>query len=394
MKILGLNPKKFIIFLLTLSLTAASIGCKAQKKEIQRLFLVMAVGIDKMPDDSIQVTMQVLNPSSSQSQGGEPSGPTPKDVIVLSGIGDTFYDAVYDASKTMSRVQHFGHTKYIVMSDAFAREGIGEFIDSLSRIEEMRLNTPILVTKGIASDLVKVQTPKSPIPAIVVENLFLRQESIGFRPFSYTIDLINSLGSETSSPVAAVLELSKPNDDSGDKTFTLSGTAIFKKDKLIGYLNDKETRGVQWTKGNVQMGTVTFQSEDYGKVTCEIFKSSRKVKPIVDKDSITINIDLKVFSDIRRIGKTIDPVKHPEILDEIARLQDDAIKKEIQLALNTARDDYDADIFDFGEAIHRANPKEWNKIKEDWPSIYQNLNVTINVSSIVRSAGLTNKSIK
>jgi spore germination protein KC len=394
MKILGFNFNKLIIFLLVLSLASVPIGCKEQKKEIQRLFLVMAVGIDTMPDDSVQVTMQLLNPSSAQGQGGEASGQSPKDVIVLSGNGDTFYDAVYDASKTMSRVQHFGHTKYIVMSDTFARKGIGEFIDSLSRIEEMRLNTPILVTKGMASDLVKLQTPKSPIPAIVVENLFLRQGQIGFRPFSYTIDLFNSLGSETSSPVTAVLELGKSDDISGDKSFTLAGTAIFKKDKLIGYLNDKETRGVQWTKGNVQLGTVTFQSDEYGKVTCEVFKSSRKIKPEIDKDRVTINIDLKVFSDIRRIGKTIDPVKNPEILDKIANLQNNAIKKEIQLALNTARDDFNADIFDFGEAVHRANPKEWNKIKEDWPTIYQNLNVSINVTSIVRSAGLTNKSIK
>lgn len=397
MKTAYFHFKKISILTLAIMLAAAPIGCSSTKKQIERLFLVLAVGIDTMPDDRVEVTMQVLNPSSSQSQGGVESGPSPKDIIVLSGIGDTFYDAVFDASKTMSRVQHFGHTKYIVMSDAFARKGISDFIDSLSRIDEVRLNTPILVTKGMASDIVKLQTPKSPVPAIVVENLFLRQQLIGFRPFSYLIDLINSLTSKTSASVASVIEpgkASEANVDSPDATFTLAGTAVFKEDKLTGYLDAKETRGMQWVKGIVQVGTISFQSQEFGKVTCEVFKSSSKIKPVVNGDKITINVDLKVFSDIRKIGKNIDPVKNPEALEKVALLQNNAVKNEIQLTLNTAKDYLGLDVFDFGEAVHKAYPKEWSKIKDDWPTFYQSMNVNINVNSIVRSTGLTNKSIK
>ncbi|ERI94536.1 germination protein, Ger(x)C family [Clostridiales bacterium oral taxon 876 str. F0540] len=387
--------KKILLCFLTISISFSTIGCTGNKKEIQRLFIVLAVGVDLTPDSKIEVTMQLLNPNiSTQQTAGSPEGSVGNDVITLSGIGDTFFDAVFEASKTMSQVQHFGHTKYIVIGESLAKKGVGDLIDSFVRIEEFRLNTPILVTKGKASEIVRIQTPKSPIPAIVVENLFLRQEMIGYRPFSYMLDFINSLTSDTTSPVLAVINPSKPTEDTLDKTFVMAGTAVFKKDKLIGYMTDKETRGLQWINGKVEVGSVTFVSDEFGKVSCEIIKSESKVRSIVDGDKISIEINIKTVSDVRRIAAKIDPVKNPEILDRIGREQSKAIKNEIELALNTAMNDLGTDIFGFGEVVHRNYPKEWKKLQKNWPSFYQNLDVRISVNGTIRSTGLTNKSAK
>ncbi|MBL4936453.1 Ger(x)C family spore germination protein [Clostridium sp. YIM B02515] len=386
--------KKMLLCFLIISISFSAIGCSGNKKEIQRLFIVLALGVDSTPDDRIEVTMQLLNPNVSGQQTGGVEGGSGKDVIVLSGIGDTFFDAVFQASKSMSQVQHFGHTKYIVIGESLARKGIGNLVDSFIRIEEFRLNTPILITKGKASEIVKLQTPKSPIPAIVVENLFLRQEMIGYRPFSYMLDFENSLTSDTTSSVLAVINASKPTEDTPDKTFVIAGTAVFKKDKLAGYLTDKETRGLQWVNGKVEVGSVTFVSEEFGKVSCEIVKSSNKVKSIVDGDKITIEINIKVTSDVRRISAKIDPVKQPEILDRIGKEQSKAIKSEIELALNKSKDDLGLDIFGFGEAVHRSYPKEWKKVQKNWDSLYPNIEIKVNVNSTIRSTGLSNKSSK
>ncbi len=385
--------KKILLCFLTISISFSAIGCSGNKKEIQRLFIVLALGVDSTPDDRIEVTMQLLNPNVSGQQTGGTDGSSGKDVIVLSGIGDTFFDAVFQASKTMSQVQHFGHTKYIVIGETLARKGIGDLVDSFIRIEEFRLNTPILITKGKASEIVKIQTPKSPIPAIVVENLFLRQEMIGYRPFSYMLDFENSLTSDTTSSVLAVINASRPSEGTPDKTFVMSGTAVFKKDKLAGYLTDKETRGLQWVNGKVKVGSVTFVSEEFGKVSCELVKSSSKVKSILDGDKITIEINIKVTSDVRRISAKIDPVKQPEILDRIGKEHSKAIMNEIELAINKSKD-IGLDIFGFGEAVHRSYPKEWKKLQKSWDSLYPNIEVKINVDSTIRSTGLSNKSAK
>ncbi len=52
------------------------------------------------------------------------------------------------------------------------------------------------------------------------------------------------------------------------------------------------------------------------------------------------------------------------------------------IAQNT--NEWAADIFGFGEAIHRKYPELWEKIKDDWNSEFVNLpvNITVKVKTI------------
>lgn len=38
----------------------------------------------------------------------------------------------------------------------------------------------------------------------------------------------------------------------------------------------------------------------------------------------------------------------------------------INQTIESVQKQYESDIFGFGEAIHRSNPKEWKKIKRQW----------------------------
>lgn len=392
---INLSLKRILIFLLLITLVVSLSGCSGNRKEIQKLSLVVAFGVDLLGNDKYEITMQVLNPTSSSGGpegGGE--GKSSSETLVFSGIGDTFYDAIYDASKTMGKIQHFGHTKYIVVGDSLAKKGVSNLVDSLSRLNEVRLNTPLFITKGAASDIVKAQTPENRIPANTVENLFLRQELIGFRPFTYLIDFIESLGSKTTSPVAAVIELAKSKSGTSAETFNLSGTAVFKEDKLIGYLNSKETRGLRWIGGNVQVGSITFTCPDYSKTSVEILTSSSKIKPIVNNDKISYQIDIKVETALRETSKKIDPSKNPEILDIMGSCLNKAVQNEVELALLASKDTLGADIIGLGEVLHKSNPKLWNAISNNWDMLYPNLEVNINVNSSINGTGLTGKSVK
>lgn len=391
-----LIKSKLLTLLLLLTFIIPSLSGCGYKKDIQRIYLVLAVGVDITPDDKFEITMQVLNPGASSTQTGGGGGTSPgNETLTLTGIGDSFFDALYDASRSISRTHHFGHAKYIVIGDALARKGIGQLIDSFTKISEIRLNTPLLVTKGRAIDIVKTQTPKAPISAIVVENLFFRHQFTGFRPFTYLIDFINALDSDSTSPVAGVIEVAKETNirDKIDEAFAMGGTAVFKKDKLIGYLNAKETRGMMWVRGKVEIGSVTFSSDKFGKVTLELISSKSKVKPVIKNNSITLDINIKNSSAVRRTGKSIDPVKNPDTLDEIGMYENEAIKEEVQMSLQTVKENFGVDIFGFGEVIHEKSPKLWKSISKDWETAFQNMEVDVNVDSRVRGTGLSSKSI-
>jgi spore germination protein KC len=371
-------------------------SCTGNRKEIQRLALVVALGIDLRPDDKLEITMQVLNPSitSVQTQGGDASTSNTGEILIFKGVGDTFYDAVYEVSKSMSKIPHFGHTKYIVINEALAVNGISGLIDSLLRLEEFRLNTPLLVTKEKASAIASANTPSNPIPANVVEDLFLRQELIGYRPFSFLLDIVNTINSETSSTVLAVIDFVNPPGSSGTAVFELAGTAVFKKDKLIGYLNDTETRGYNWIKGKVELGNITFNTPEFGKVSVEVLRSSTSIKPVLTGDNLTIEINIKSSSNLRRVSGNFDPLKKTEIMDKIGEAQSKEIKGEVELALMNARETLGADIFGFGETIHRSSPVKWKQLSKNWNETYRNLNITLKVESTVRGTGALIKSFK
>lgn len=396
MKKLSSYLKKLTISVIVSLQMLTLVSCTGNIKEIQQIYLVVALGADLNSDGKYEITMQVLNPASlaTQTNEGGSSGGGGNEILIYSGIGDTFFEALYEASKTMGKEHHFGHLKYIVLGEALALSDQKIIMDSMLRLEEIRLNIYILVTKGRAKDIVSARTNEGIIPANVVENLLERQFTVGYRPRTYLLDTINALGSKTTSPALSVIELVKPNDKLGSETFKVAGTAVLKKGRLIGYLNDKETRGLNFIKGKVEVGNITASCPSLGKISLEIKSCSSKIKPKLNEGSVSLEIKIKTTLILKGISTTIDPVKQNEIMGEIEMASSKAILEEVNLALFAARDILSADVFGFGEKVHAAYPKEWSAVEKDWDSIYQDMNIDVVVESKVRSTDSILKSVE
>jgi spore germination protein KC len=56
------------------------------------------------------------------------------------------------------------------------------------------------------------------------------------------------------------------------------------------------------------------------------------------------------------------------------------IKDQILSALNKAKD-LDADVFGFGDAIHKHYTNRWKSIKKNWDEVFKHIHVEINVDS-------------
>ncbi|WP_228552692.1 Ger(x)C family spore germination C-terminal domain-containing protein, partial [Paenibacillus polymyxa] len=60
--------------------------------------------------------------------------------------------------------------------------------------------------------------------------------------------------------------------------------------------------------------------------------------------------------------------------------------------IRKAQKKYKTDIFGFGNAIHRDNPKLWNKIKKDWDEEFLDMDVEVNVDFKIRGLGTISNS--
>ena len=61
-------------------------------------------------------------------------------------------------------------------------------------------------------------------------------------------------------------------------------------------------------------------------------------------------------------------------------------------ALNKAQE-LNADVFGFGEALHRKYPKQWKELEKDWDEIFPELEVEIVVETQVSRSGISIKPI-
>ncbi|NMM65794.1 Ger(x)C family spore germination protein [Clostridium sp. P21] len=386
--------KKFTaIFMIILTLFSTT-GCKGTKTEIENLAVVMATGYDQLPGNKYLLTVQVLNPqkSSSGASGKEKVGGSQStaDVIIYSDTGASPAEAIAHLSTRIGKNLFFAHSKYTVIGKGLAEAGLATLIDSLLRGYVTRPDIPILVTKGNATDIVSSITSDDTIPANTVYRLIRQQSIMGYAPVQTRMNFANKLSSKTSAPIAGVINVNKNIYG----TFEMEGTAVFKNDKLIGFLNKNQTRGVQWINGKVKGGNLLVPSQNNKIISFEILGSSSKVEAIKKNDSVMMLISIKEKSNIREMTGKLDPMEDEKIMDEFSKFQNETIQKEVKEALFVAQKELKADIFDFGEIVHKTYPNEWDKIGENWQNIFPLIEVKIMVDSSLERPGTISKPVK
>jgi len=385
--------KRFISIFILIMILIFTTSCKGTKEELEKLAVAVAIGYDITSEGKYMLTAQILNPQKDSSGGmmGKKAGSqkTATDVVVYDAIGDSISACKGQLTTKLGKELNYGHINFIVIGRKMAESGISVVLDAALRGYKMRPDTPLLVTKGNAFDIIRATSVQDKIPANEVDNILRLQSSFGFTNTVSILNFANALSSKTDSPVTGVINLSKNND--ADETFEVAGTAVFKEDKLIGFMDMNETRGMQWINGKVQLGYITTLSLDEGKVTFEIIRSSSKIKPSIKTDSYIMLINVKEESVIGEMTGVLDPMKAPEIMDRLEMRQNDAITNEIKLAINIAQKKFGADIFGFGEMIHRDYPKEWTYIEGQWKEIFPNLNIEVKVNSRLKRPGYISK---
>lgn len=382
--------KKFISIIMIVIFTLSETGCSQTKQEIEKLSIVLAMGFDLNKEGKYIFSAQIL--STDKPTLKSTSNKPPSNVVVFTSVGDTPYDAINHMSISLGKNLFFGHSAFIMVGGNLAENGISLVIDTSLRSNSTRPDYPLFITKGNALDIIKAVTADEKIPSNAISNLVKFQAGKGYSPITSRLDFANALSSKTAAPVIGIISLNQNKNT--DNVFKLVGTGVFKEDKLIGYMDKKETRGMQWIKGKVQSGNLIGYTKDNKEITFDILKSKSTVKPIEKNNEIIIQINIKEEANIIEMAKDIDLMKNPDKIKDLNNLQNKAIKDEVILALNAAQNKFKADIFDFGGNIHRHYPKLWNSMESNWETIFPKLKVEINIDSSIKRPGIISKPIK
>lgn len=385
----------FLMFLLISSLLTA---CWS-KKELNEIAIVTAIGIDKTKDGYL-VSIQVVNPS--EIAGKTATGRA--EVIRFMKTGSTIFEAMRRLSTDVPRRVYVAHLREVVFGEELAKEGIGKVLDVFSRHHEMRSDFFLTVAKGAkASDILNVQTALEKDPAIKIANTLETSEKVWAPTRPVTIDeLITSIVSKGKEPIltgihvygnpesgSAVTNVQNVSPKTGLKIDTIG---VFKSDKLIGWLNEKESKGFNYITDNIKATIVTFPCKD-GKITIATTHSKTNVKGKIEKGKPKISINVTSDGNVGEVACKFDLSK-PEKIKELNKKYQHSIKENIEAAIKKVQEDYQSDIFGFGEVIHRTDSKAWKHLQQNWDQEFAKLEVTVNVKAEIRRLGTITESFQ
>jgi len=386
----------------TLLMTVAS-GCWS-RKEIEDLAFVVAVGVDMSPSGNIQITAQFAKPEAMGSAEGQKSDEKP--FWVATSEGNTMFEALRNLSYLSPKRPYLPHNNfYLFGEEVFRESGLKPFLDLINRNPEPRLTAHIGVVKGAtAKDLIQAEFEGMPmssralqgimnhltnawgtIPETTIREFMDRMESEGIEPIAMGAKLI---------PFESDFEIEgEVSREQVKATATLGGTAVFKGDYLVGWLDSFETRGLNWILGKVNDTVVEFpQPAAEGKIaSAEILRSSGKFKVEVEDDRVRARIEVNTVGNLGGVQEPVDFIEEPELWTQFERGVETAIEDEIARTIATLQR-LGADAVGFGQYIFRRKPKEWAKLRDRWDEIFPTIEVSINVTTHLRGTGVILKS--
>lgn len=382
MKKMGFSLIVIQILLITTLLT----GCW-NYRDLDQLSIVAGVAIDKGSKDKYLVTIEVVD---IKSEGKNVKTASKK----IQAEGATIFDSVRNAIKITGRRLYWSHVKICIISNELAREGLVEIIDFFARDAESRLTLNFLISKEkTASELLSQQSVTSEIRSYEIKDMLKAQKSVSKSPDVKANELINVLSGDG---ISAALPSIGIIENEGMPADELSGTAVFKKDKLVGFLDEKETKDYLFVINRVNGGLITDINPPESKganITLEIFNSRTKVRPDYSNGKLSINMYVESDVAIDELGTTKNYIENKEMKKLVSDVEN-KLEEDIKKTVERVQDEYDADIFGFGLKVKKDMPEVWKKIGNGWDDEFRNLDIHVNVKLNVRNTGLMLKPIK
>lgn len=355
-------------------------GCWS-RIEVTDLGVVIGMGVDRGKSSRVRVTLYI-----SRSPG---SGPTERGEArwVVAREGVTIADALRHVSQASPRRITLHHLRIVLIGEEYARQGMGDLFDFVSRSPQVRLITRIMVVRGSAQEV--LETPPQ-LEALQPENI---SEMVPARggPEPRLKDVLVSRTAETSSPwVYAMHVITRPArvPGAGVRAAELNGAALLRKDRVVAMLDRQTAQGLAWFENSPKEAVITAPCPG---------DQERRTSARVTNGKVTITPRLTSS----KLSFLVEAVGQLEMIstDCGAGIPDPAVRRRIELQLEAelktrlkaavqAFQAAKTDPVAFGKRVQLAFPAYWRTISQRWPELWAGTPVTITSRLRITEAGL------
>lgn len=389
-----MKSKKYLVIMLILS-TICMTGCW-DKVEIDKKAFVSVLGVDAGKDIGKEKQLEKISPAASFtgskfdkirvtyafpdiSKLGPEKGGTAAD-NTMSVDAYSMQDSMDKIVNKSSRNLSFGHLKLMVLNTSILdySNAFKEVIDYIQRQPAINRMIYIVFSEDKSEEILRFK----PNMEKSIENYIigmLENNEKNNTAFPLTLNEFLEEISQNNTALIPVINIDKKNED-----LKISKVAVIKNNKIKGYISTEQSNNIQLINKKFKGGTRTI-IRDGSPLDYSIENSERKIK-LKDKENLSFDIKLNLEGQIK--GYNID--KQISSKGDINKIEEDlnkAIRQEINEVIRISQSEYNTDILNLGEYVHKYHPKLWEKIKGNWNDLYKSLDINVTVDTKVRRIG-------
>lgn len=366
-----------ILFLLT--------GCY-DHKELNTIAILTATEINKVDDEFI-IKTQVVNPQSPDK-----TTTVQAPFIIYEGKGKTIHEAYRNIKMQSSRYLYPSHMQILIVNEKLAKEDIGQIIDFFLRLPNIRTEFNVLIGKN--DDILSITTPIDIVSSTsILETMEINSKYLGVTSLITLNELANMELDKNLEITLPSIESIDNNKEAGttentnktkiESMYKLSNLAIFKGNKLKGYLTKEESIAYNLIKNQTESILITNECEKEKYMTFE----ANETKTDISAKNKTININISLKGNINESMCKIK-LNVPKNIDKIEKQINEQIEKLVKGTIENVRKEYNTDIFGFLDLIYRTDYETYKKIKDNWyEDEFKNLKINVKVSTEIVGKG-------
>lgn len=367
-------------------------GCWSSVELNNRNF-VRIIFLDKV-NDGVEVTLSF--PLANRLIPGQSGGTgelTGKPYTTVTKTGHDIGEAYRLIQSDLSRRITFGQTSVVVIGKEFAKAGISQVLEFISREPRFHINTNLYIAPGKAKEITTFPVIFERFPVDIL--LAYSKELVTLDTTAKDCLAASYYGGDMIIPMLRTETKTIPSEKKQEQHWLgTDGVAIFKEGKLVDTITAYEMRGAMWILGKMRDAEITVNSPTDGKsLDFMINQSHSKIKPITEGNQITMHIHCKADASLISSQSNI-PLQEPAQIKKLEDSLEELVKIRIMKAIESSQK-VGADVFQFGSYLDWYVPSVWKEVAPRWRKVYrENVKIAPHVEITIKRLGTTKNPIR
>ena len=335
-----------------------------ERVPIEEVVTINGIGYDiEIKSEGIIEYSIPINTNAYRSSGTQEN-------VLFNGQGKNLGEVIQKRQEKMDKKFVQGQERIVLISEDYARYGLKTLIDDRFRSPETNNMAYMAVCKGKAEDYLKYKKKGYNNSSEYIEGLVEFYSNYSFFSNNYRLtDAYVRIGAEGRSLVLPYIDIT-------DEGIEIIGTAIFKKDKMVKFVDIEESKILNILKNDKVSGILSLQKSPKEYIDFDAISGRRKVECYKQGDKYSFTIDLTFTGTIKNnemyVGMMNDINKRKEFEKDMAK----HLEKQCDDFIKIMKSDYKVDCISLGREAAASYGRQ--KLI-DWDEMVSSADINVNV---------------